>query len=73
MVGAGEENPGIKLLCFRSGKLVRPEHADGGVRARSFVVELRVPGSPFVGGVVPVVPAFGTDVGGKLGVDVDDT
>ncbi len=72
MVFAAEEGGGEELLGFGGGELVGPGDAGGGIRAGAGAVGFGVAGGLFVGGIVPVVPADGVEVGGELGVDVDD-
>jgi len=60
------------LLRFGCGDLVGPGDAGARACAEAGGVRFGVVGSFFVGGIVPVVPAGGVEVGRELGVDVDD-
>jgi hypothetical protein len=51
---------------------VGPRDPSGWAGARTGAVGFGVVGSLFVGGIVPVVPAGGVEVGWKLSVDIDD-
>jgi hypothetical protein len=72
VVGAGEEDAGIEPAGYGGGELVGPGDAGGWLRAGAGAVVFREEGGLFVGGLAPVVPAFGADVRGEFCIDVDD-
>src|ERR1700731_3334803 len=72
IVCAAEECCGEIFLRFGGSELVGPGGSGGGVCAWTGGVRFGVVGGLFVGGIVPVIPAGRVEVGGELGVDVDD-
>src|ERR1700751_2896747 len=72
MVCAGEEVCGQILLCVGRFELVGPGDSRGEVGSGAGGVELGVVGGVFVCWIIPVVPAFGAQICGQVGVDVDD-
>src|ERR1035438_933118 len=77
VVGSGEESFREELPGFFLCELAGPRYAgrEIGARhsARAGVAELCEPRGLFVGGVIPVVPALGTDRCGEFGVEEDGT
>src|ERR1700726_2282726 len=72
VVRTGQEGCREILPGFGWGELVGPGDAGGGVCAGAGGVRFGVVGGLFVGGIVPVVPAGGVEIGGGRGVDVDE-
>src|ERR1700738_2819370 len=72
VVRTGQEGCREILPGFGWGELVGPGDAGGGVCAGAGGVRFGVVGGLVVGGIVPVVPAGGVEIGGEFGVEVDD-